>query len=98
MKELVVNVYRVLYIQNVIINVVEIYLVVMYVNKDVQLNVFVIRIVQIFVLMVIVQKNVVKFVSIVPKNAVLNVNILPVQNYVENYVIENHVMKDAIKK
>ena len=97
-KELEANAFKELSIQNVKINVEEIYLVVMYVSKNVQQNVSVIKNVQIRVLMDTVQKNVAKFVLIVMRNANLNVIIPNVPNYAANYVTGNHAMKDAKKK
>ena len=96
-KELVVNVYKELSIQNVIIIVEEIYLVAMYVNRNVQQNVYAMNLVQISVPMDTVLKSVVKFVLIVQRNAISNASIRNVPNYVENYATGNLVMKDAKK-
>ena len=62
------NVFKAHYILNVNLNVVKYYAVVIHVNKDVVLNVFVKKNVKMFVLMDIVMINVMKFVSIVKKN------------------------------
>ena len=94
---LAVNVFKVLFIQNVTTNAEEIYLVVMSVNKNVRLNASVKKIVQIYAHMDIAPKNVAKFVWIVQKNANLNVPILNARNYAVNYAIENRVIKDVKK-
>ena len=67
-KVLVGNVFKVHYILNANLNVVKYYVVAIHVNKNVVSNAFVKKIVKIYVPMVFVVKNAVKFVSIVKKN------------------------------